>query len=116
MDLFSIARLWIVYTDGMTSVSIHKLHTRDIRITVPDIDHIPEWNPHLLRRKVIVYTLIIDIKNTLFNPKQKLRLTRIIDHLRRPYRHAACIIIERTCINFLKYTIFCDFRTFDHFL
>ena len=111
-----LSGLWIVNTDRMAAVCIYQLHAGDIRITVPDIDHIPKRHAHLLRRKIFIYTGIIDVKHALFNPEQALCLTCIVDDLCRPHRHAARIIVERTGINFFKRAFFCDLRTLDHLL
>ena len=109
-----ILRLKIVYADGMTTIAIHQLHTRNICITVTDINHISKWNNKFVRLKIIIYFLVIYIQNPFLYSKQILRFIRIINRLRRPNRDPVIIEIKRTGIYFLK--ILRYLRSFYHFL
>ena len=96
----------------MTSVSIDKLHTRNVGHTVAYVHYISKWNANRLRLKVVVYSGIINIQNAFFNSKQKLCFVCVIDGLRRPNRCIHFIKQKGTCIDLFK--LFCDRRSLDH--
>ena len=113
--LFFILLKWIIYTYRMAPISVHKTHTRNICIAIPNINHVTEWDSLIFRLNVIINTSIINIENSFLNAEQKLCLIRIVNGLCRP--NSDTFIVEHKCtgIDFGESPLFCHFSAFDHF-
>ena len=60
-----VAGLAVVYTYGVSSVAVYKLHTGNIRIAVSDIYHIPKRYAYVLGLKVFIYARVVHVENSL---------------------------------------------------
>lgn len=93
-DVAFVIGFRIIYPYGVTSVDVYQFHTGNISITIADVYDIYEWNPHLVWFKEVVNTVIVNIKNTFFNPEEKLSFVSVVIDLCRPYSYSV-IIVEK---------------------
>src|SRR6266576_6512362 len=99
----------------MTALISDQPHTGDIRLTVTDKDDVTKWHRAIfVRDEVIDEPVIVNAKRTLVDTEKILRLCRVINRKRRPFRGTVCIVSERRGKHSCE--LISDFRRLDHLL
>ena len=77
---------WIVHRNGVASEHLNNLHTRDISLSIPEVDHMRERDALLVFHLALIDFLVVPYAEyALVDLEQKLGFRRIIDCHSRPF-------------------------------
>ena len=94
-SFFGVRGGGIVHADGGAAAVFHDAHGGDVRLAVPDVDHVGEGDaPVRLSHKLVDGVLIAEVAAPLAYPEKVLCFGGVIDHLTGPIGLARLVVEE----------------------